>query len=54
MPKDKTQNSKKIQLFKDQVKMMSVLFVRAVVKSYLNLVVFVMIVTSKQKEMKNL
>ena len=54
MHNDKIQNKQKIQLFEDQVKMMSVLFVRAVVKSYFNLVVFVMIVTSKQKEMKNL
>ena len=33
---------------------MSVLFVRAVVKSYFNLVAFAMIVTSKQKAMKSL
>lgn len=54
MHNDKIQNKQKIKLFKDQVKMTSVLFVRAVVKSYFNLVVFIMIVTSKQLEIKNL
>ena len=43
---DKIQNKQKVQLFQDQVKRLGVLFVSAVIKSYYNQVVFVMIVTS--------
>ena len=49
-----TQNSKKIQLFQDQVKRISVLFVSAVTKSYCSPVVFAIIVSSEHKSMKNL
>lgn len=55
MPREPTQNSKKTQLLKEsKLKIICVLYVSAVIKSCFNLVVFALIVTTKQKAMKNL